>query len=242
MRTLRYCAVVFVVLGLAACNKARTDTVESYFGPRMPRPERVLVSYFAVSASQVQLDQGASARFERAVGGQTLSEWQAEVARATQAALAQRMVDRLRAYGLPAEIAPASAVPGSKLLVQGRIETVNQGNRTRRTVIGLGAGKSTVTADAQLYYAVDDARPRFLTAFEGEADSGRTPGAAETMGVGGAAERRSASAALTGATHAGSETSRATDTAEADKLAEGLASQIGRFAVSQGWLPASAVQ
>ncbi|HET6609659.1 MAG TPA: DUF4410 domain-containing protein [Rhodopila sp.] len=241
MQGLRYCAVVFAVLGLAACNRARTDTVESYVGPTMPRPERVLVSYFGVSGSQVQLDQGASARFERAVGSQTQNELQSEAAQAVQVALAQHMVDRLRAYGLPAEIAPAYAVPGVKLLVQGRIEAINQGNRTRRTVIGFGAGKSTVTADAQLYYAVDNARPRFLTAFQGEADSGRTPGAAETLGAGAAAERLSTSAAMTGAAHAGSETRRATDTAEADRLAEGLAGQVGRFAVSQGWIPASAV-
>jgi hypothetical protein len=128
------------------------------------------------------------------------------------------------------------------LLVQGQIVAIDQGNRTRRVLIGLGAGKSTVSADAQLYYAVGDAAPRFVSAFEGQADSGRAPGAAETMGAGAVAQRAGTSAVLTGATHAGAETRRTTDTAEADKLADGLAKQIGQFAVAQGWIAPTALR
>jgi hypothetical protein len=202
----------------------------------------VLVSYFSVTADQVQLDQGVSARIVRAVDDAPLNSQQYQAAQEAQAALAQRMVDRLRDYGLPAQIAPPYPVPGSKLLVQGQIVAINQGNRTRRTLIGFGAGKSTVRADTQLYYAAGDDQPRFVTGFEGEADSGHTPGAAETMGAGAAAQRVGTSAVLTGATHAGAETRRTTDTAEADGLAEGLARQVGHFAVSQGWIPATMVK
>jgi Domain of unknown function (DUF4410) len=234
---------VTTLLVLAGCSQAHVQTEQSYLGPQMPRPDRVVVAWFSVSPEQVRLDQGVSARLIRTVDDQPLDTQQMAAAQATQAALAEHLVDRLRQYGLPAELAMTTpAGPGTSLLVQGQIVGIDQGNRTRRVLIGLGAGKSTVTADAQLYYASGVAPPRFVSAFEGEADSGRAPGAAETMGAGAAAERVGTSAVLTGATHAGAETRRTTDTAEAGKLAAGLAKQIGQFAVAQGWIAQTALK
>ena len=104
----------------------------------------------------------------------------------------------------------------------------------------MGAGRSAVSADAKLYCVAGGAQPRFLTAYEGEADSGRMPGAAETMGAGAAAQRIATSAALTAGTHAGREVRRASNSAEASTLAKTLAKRIGQFAVSQGWIAADA--
>jgi hypothetical protein len=148
----------------------------------------------------------------------------------------------LRGYGLPAELAGAYQGPGTALLVRGQIVGIDQGNRTRRVLIGLGAGRSSVTADTQLYYLfAPQAPPRFLTAYEGEANSGRMPGAVGTIGAGAAAQRLETSAALTGGAHAYGESRKATDTAEADSLANVVAYQIGQFAVRQGWVSSSAV-
>jgi hypothetical protein len=143
---------------------------------------------------------------------------------------------------LPAEIATNSVAGANDLLVQGQIVNIDQGNRTRRILIGLGAGKSSIGADAQIYRLTQTAPPRFMMAFEGKADSGRMPGAAETMGAGAAAQRLGTSAALTGATHAGAETRRATDTAEAGELANEIASRVAQLAVAQGWLPQTALK
>jgi hypothetical protein len=242
MSGFRITAGALIALALGGCNKAHVQTVESYSGPTVARPDHVLVSYFAVSPDQVQLDQGIGARIMRTVGDKPLSTQESQAAQATQAALAEQLVSRLKRYGLPAEIAARQPVEGNSLLVQGQIVGIDQGNRTRRVLIGLGAGKSTVSADAQLYYASGMAAPRFLSAFKGEADSGRMPGAAETMGAGAVAQRVGTSAALTGATHAAAETRNTGDTAEAGRLADGLAGQIGQFAVSQGWIPQTALK
>ena len=149
---------------------------------------------------------------------------------------------RLKKYGLPAELARSETEIGNNMLVQGQIVSIDQGNRTRRTLVGLGAGKSSVTADTQVYYSTAAGPPRFMMAFEGEADSGRMPGAAETMGAGAVAQRAATSAVLTGAAHAGTETRHATDMAEADKLADAIALRVGQFAVSQGWISKDAVK
>ena len=187
---------------------------------------------------------GIAARLARDAGDTPVSAEKLRIAQATQATLAEKLTDRLRAYGLPAVLATTDPIAGSSLLVEGQIVSIDQGNRARRVLIGLGAGKSSVAADAQIYYASGTGATRFLSAFEGQADSGRMPGAAETMGAGAAVGvgTVATSAAVSGTLHGGAELRRTSDTAEAGRLADGLARQIGQFAVSQGWIPPEALR
>jgi hypothetical protein len=231
-----------LMAGLASCNHASVQTTESYLGPRIPRPDHVYVSYFSIAPDEVRLDSGVGARISRATSDQPLGAQELTAARETQAALAESIVARLRKYGLPAEIANDPPRGSNDVLVQGQIVSIDQGNRARRILIGLGAGKSTVSADAQLYHLTRMAPPRFMMAFEGKADSGRMPGAAETMGAGAAAQRIGTSAALTGATHAGAEAYRTGDAAEAGSLADEIALRVGQLAVEQAWIAQYALQ
>jgi hypothetical protein len=242
MRKMRAMIAAVAVLALAACNKAQVQTEEAYMGPPRPRPDRILVSTFAISPEQVRLDQGIGARIVRTAQDQPPSAAEMQVVRKTQQALANRLVADLRKYGLPAEHATTAEPPGTSVLVAGQIVAIDQGNRTRRVLIGLGAGKSTISADMQLYYQSPGQQPRFMTAYQGKADSGRMPGAAETMGVGAAAGSLGRTAAVSGAMHAGSESRGASDSGEANRLADGLAKQIGEFAVSMGWILPAALQ
>jgi hypothetical protein len=199
----------------------------------------VVVTDFTLKPEQVKLDSGIGPNFLAAASGQPAAARETQAARATQAALAETLTARLASYGLPVERLPAEATPPpNTLLVQGQIGAVNEGNRTRRTLVGLGAGKSSIAANAQLYYIADPSQPRFLQSLAGTADSGHKPGAAETMGAGAATGRLATSSAMTAATHTGPRTD---DEANADQLAEAFARQIGAYAVSQGWIPASAV-
>jgi hypothetical protein len=235
--------VILLAFATAACASAHIKTTQSAFIGPVPAPAQVVVTDFAITPDQVKLDRGVSAAFLRAANGQPASALQVQAAQATQAALTGTLAARLASYGLPVEHLPADAVPSpGTLLVQGQIASIDEGNRTRRTLIGLGAGKSSVMADAQLYYVADPARPQFLRSFSGTADSGHMPGAAETLGAGAAADRLATSGALTAATHGVGEARRTTDEANADTLAQALARQIGTYAASQGWIPASAVR
>jgi hypothetical protein len=237
MRATRMLQSLSVAVTLGACSQAHVQTSQSYFGAPVPRPNHIVVSYYSISPGEVKLDQGVGARLMRVSEDQPTGALELKAAQDTQAALAEGIVERLKKYGLPAEL-PAGEVGEGTMLVQGQIVGINQGNRTRRVLIGLGAGKSSVSADTQIYYATDrGAAPRFMMSFEGQADSGHLPGAVETLGAGAAAQSVGRSAVLTGATHAGAETRRSTDTAEADKLADGIALRVAQFAVDQGWIP-----
>jgi hypothetical protein len=237
-------ALAFVSAGLTGCNKAGVQTTEAYAGGRVPRPDRVLVEGFAITPNDVRLDQGVAARVQRTTSDVPLTTDQMEVARKAQSDLAESMIQQLQKYGLPAERSWSDQAPpvGNTLLVQGQIVSIDQGNRTRRTLIGLGAGESAVTADMQLFSVDGREIPRFLTAYSGTDDSGRAPGMAETMGIGGAAGHLLASTAIGSALHIGTESRRANSTSEIDKLAQGLSAKIASFAVSQGWIPPNAVR
>jgi hypothetical protein len=229
-----------MLLTTLACTHAEVQTRATYGGPLLPAPNRIAVSYFAVSSNQVRLDQGLGPRLMRGAGGSSSEEQQTQAAEDAQAALTQQLVARLRSYGLPAE--PGSAVPGADntLIIDGQILGIDEGNRTRRVVLGFGAGQSKLSANAQLYYVTPEGA-RFLTAFDGEANSGHAPGAAGTMGAGAVGERLASSAAISGTMHAGIESRKTSAEAEADELADALAKRVGLFAAAQGWIPETAV-
>jgi hypothetical protein len=75
---------VAVLAVLAACSHARVQNTEAYLGPQMPRPDRVLVSYFSISPEQVRLDQGVNARIMRITSDQPLDAQELQAAKDTQ--------------------------------------------------------------------------------------------------------------------------------------------------------------
>ena len=240
---MRHRVALFAVLALAGCSAGHVTTTQNAPTGALPAPAQVVVTDFAITPDEVKLDRGVSPSLLRAYNGQPATEAQVQAAQATQAALSETLVAALRADGLPAErMAPGAPMAPGTLLVQGQILGVDEGNRTRRLLIGLGAGKSHVDAESQLYYVADPARPQFLRAFTGSADSGRMPGAAETLGAGAAAQTVGPSALATAGTHTAAETQRTGNEANADALARALAHQIGTYAAAQGWIAASAVK
>ncbi len=244
MKRMRLALATLTLAVVAACSPARVQTTEGYAGPPLPRPDRVIVYDFAIAPEQVRLDQGVGARLKRAVGNQPISAQEVQAAGETQAALTDALITELTSYGLPAVRASAGETPsaGTSLLVQGQIVGIDEGNRARRVVIGLGAGKSSVSADAQLYYVAYPAPPQFISAFQGNSNSGRAPGVAGTMGLGAVGGRLATSAAVGGAMHGRSEMRRTGDSANATRLADALGKQIGRFAVAQDWIASNAVK
>jgi hypothetical protein len=234
----------FVVLLIVACARSNVQTVADYSGPRLPYPNRVLVYNFAVTPNEVTLDQGVSARLQQQTSDVPLSQQKLSTARQADEILTNAIVQQLRAYGLPAERAYETRPPrsGDVALVQGQIVSIDEGNRTRRTLVGLGAGQSRFGVDSQVYYSAGGAPPRFIEAFDADADSGRAPGMAETMGIGGAAGRLGGAAAMGGGLHVLSEKRNAGYADEAERVGKALAKRIAASFARQGWLDPHAIQ
>lgn len=240
--TLRIVAASALVLALAACGPSKVEPLDTYHGAALPRPDLVIVSDFVTAPDAVTLDRGLGARLRSAISGSSAAARESGDERKVTAAIAKTLVDEIHKLGLPVLQSNEVAATGTnKLVVAGQILTINEGNRTRRTLIGLGAGRSTVAARADVYYAVGRAEPSLVESFRADAESGRRPGAAETMGVGAAAGTVAESAAVTVGTNVvpalGGDVS-----ADGERMAKAIAKQMAKFFVAQGWIPASAAR
>jgi len=225
------------VLALAACAPTQVQSTYQRQGP-LPRPNQVLVYDFAVTPQDVQLDRGLSAELIQMAQGSPRSEQEIQLGRKAARALSDELVKKINAMGLPARHAVGAPMQwGNSLLVEGQFLSINAGNRTERTVIGLGAGASSVQTLVQIYAAGGPQLVR-VEEFETTARSGYKPGAAETMGMGAAAGTLAVSAAVTAAGTVASEALGANVEADAQRTASDVAEKLQSYFAQQGWIGA----
>jgi hypothetical protein len=153
----------------------------------MPRPDQVIVFPFAVNPAQVTENQGILQRVVDNMGSTTTSERDQEIGQDAASALADEMVKKINALGLPAQrLQRGMQPPPNSLIIDGHFVDINEGNRLQRTVIGLGLGQSTMDTEVQVY-GPSSSGYRQLLEFKTHADSGEMPGAAITGPAGAAA-------------------------------------------------------
>lgn len=219
---------------LVGCTNIRTT--QQYEGGPLPRPGRVWVSDFAVTPDEVELDRGLSARVYEAAKGTPRSEQEIEIGQKVASGLSDELVKKIRKLGMMAEHASELTEPApNDVMIEGQFVSIDEGNRTERTVIGLGLGRTEVEAEVQVLQ-----NGRTVEQFETDAKSSRKPGMAETMGVGAAAGNLAVAAVASTAVAVGSEAFSANVEADASRTAGKLAGQLSVFFVRQGWIPAEA--
>lgn len=239
-------ACVAMVCGsalLTGCASGRIDNASAASTPVQVRPDNIYVYTFDASAEQVKLDGGMMQKVKTQLEGSSAAQKQAADAAAVREQVADEIVHQLQSMGLRAirSDIPAPA-DQNVLLVQGNFDTIDSGNRRRRMLIGLGAGKSEVSGSVQILYKPAGGVPRLVQTFNASADSGKAPGMVATAGVGAAAGSIATSAAVGGGLHAVSETQRTGVSADAKRLADAVARQIGQIGVSGGWLSTAHTQ
>jgi hypothetical protein len=230
---------VGAALALAAGLGCASTTVTggSQYQGYLPRPQRILIFPFATSPEDVQLDWSPTAAGAWKLQGLSASAERQKVGRAVAEALARKLVTKVQALGLPAELAtgPVPAPTGPTLAISGQFLAIDEGNRAERVVIGLGAGRSEVRTAVQVAELLPEGR-RLVDQFEIDAKSGRKPGAAETMGVGAAAGHVAVSAAVTAAGTVASEALGDDVEADAERTAAKVATALQGFFERQGWV------
>src|SRR5215472_17848891 len=177
-------AFSFGLLALGACAPTTVESQQDYSGTAaLPRPYRVIVYDFAVSPDEVTLDQGLPEKLVRSFQSASTTEQERLVGQQVAQAIAQTMVEEIINGGLSAELAQGSPpFPDNVILIKGQILSIDAGNRTTRTLVGLGVGRTHVEADAQvLYLARGETTPRLLESMEAAAKSDRLPGVVETL-------------------------------------------------------------
>jgi Domain of unknown function (DUF4410) len=220
---------------LAACTSAQSQMETAQM---LPRPQVVVVDTFAVSPDEVKLDEGLSTEIEQAVRerrGTSRSQQEVQAGRQVADAIADKLVAEIRDMGLRAERGSALP-PGTQnaLLIKGQLVSIDEGNRTERVIVGLGAGRSDVRSQVQVYEVTPQGR-RLVDTIEVDAKSGLTPGMAETMGVGGLTGHLVMATLVGGGVHVVSEARGADVVADADRAAKGIAKQLSALFAQEGW-------
>lgn len=226
----------FAIALLSGCAPTNVTPVQPYQGAQMPRPEVVVVTDFVASPDTVKVDTGIGARLRNRLSGTSQAAQQTADDRKVTAKISQILVAEINKRGLAAMYGndPSLWRGSGRVIVGGEILSIDEGNRTRRNVIGLGAGKSEIQARADVYYSTGAGEPRFLQSFAADAQSSRKPGAAETMGVGAATGRAAESAAVgvgTGVAMSGDVEG------DSERMAKAMAEQLVAFFAQQGWIP-----
>jgi hypothetical protein len=221
----------------------KVEIVAKYQGEALPKPEKALIYGFTVPSSVVSVDESPAARLRRRrpVEGADAGSPEA-VAQQVQASFSKALLHELQQASVPAEAAQGadSPEPPNTLLVRGEFTAINEGNKTKRVLIGFGKGASDVQAHVTVSLAAEQ-QPVVLLEFNVKSKSGKKPGAAATVGAGAATlGTASAGSAAAGVAAGGVMDRAATVEADASRMAKGVAKQIAELMSSQPWAaPAS---
>ncbi len=234
-------ALLLLVSGGLGCatTEVKDQTTTSYMTP-IPPPGRILVRSFATSPEDIQLDYSPTVVAAWKLEGRSASTERRDVDRAVSGAVADHLVEKIHAMGLPAEhvSGPIEVNPSTTtILIEGQFIAIDEGSRAERVVIGLGAGRSDVRTEVQVMELLPYGH-RPLDQFEIVAKSGRKPGAAETLAVGAGAGTLVTAGVVTAATAVSSEAFGADVDADARRTADKIASVLKTYFQRQGWIAA----
>lgn len=228
-----------LALGLIGCAGAKVgQEVQSSMPTSNAPPSQVVVYPFAVSADDVKLNSSIVQRAYRSMSDDTASEQQ-QLAHETAQNVCLQIVTKLSQKGFPAVCQNRGVPPGTGniMVVEGEFTDINEGNRLRRLVIGLGAGASSLDTDVYLYQPNGDNGLSQLLTFNTHAESGKMPGAGIT-GPAGAAAGGAAAFATLGANVAmgGAKTVTSSTNYLGDKTADQIVDQLMKYFQQQGWV------
>jgi hypothetical protein len=259
-------------------GNTKTEILARYQGEPLPKPEKFLVLDFKVPADVVSVDKSMAARMHRrhghregdeaAEGATGADAGPEELARQVQESFSNALVRELQQAWLPAEAAPgtgsaAAPAPPHALLVRGEFTRIDEGNKTKRILIGFGKGASDVRAHVTVAMATERLpEPIVLVEFNMQSKSGKKPGAVPTMGAGAASMGAAtaaggAAAGAAGAIASGGAAAKtgeaaasvtgggvldraASVQADASRMARDVAKQIVELLKSQQWASAPA--
>jgi hypothetical protein len=230
-------AIALLGLALASACTSTESQIETG-GQMLPRPTVVVVDAFAISPTEVTLNEGLTGEVKSVVSGRSTprSQQELQVGHQVADAIADNLVTEIRDMGLPAQ--RGRGLPSgvrNAVLIAGQLVSIDEGNQAERVAIGFGAGRSDVRAQVQVLELTPDST-KLIDTIEVDAKSGLTPGMAETMGAGALTGHLLVSALVSGGVQVATQTLSDTVVADADRAAKGIAKQLSSLFTQQGWI------
>jgi hypothetical protein len=125
-------------------------------GTLVANPRPVMVYDFAFDVAQLHTEQGVMANREgpakRVLGGLRGDETPAQKAARLAALLSETIAKELTGLKIPASRAePHAPFPAEGFVVGGQFVQVDEGNRLKRAIVGLGAGATEAMVQVEVY-------------------------------------------------------------------------------------------
>jgi len=168
-------AALSLVVALAGCASTTVSDRETYRGGKIARPKRILVHDFAATPSDLPTWSEARGRYPEPSEPRTAEEITA--GRELGALVSTKLVERIREMGIPAARTAAASAPrrGDVVLV-GYFESIDEGSRLKRVVIGFGSGTSELKTQVEGYLKTDLGMRKLGTGAVESGGAGKTPG------------------------------------------------------------------
>jgi len=228
--------IIYVLLG--ACAQTTVRRVAQIDDRQLPRPTRIMVDNFAISAKDVTEYQGI---MRQQPSNPNPLERQRAIADKATATLTDHLAYRLRQLGFTVEAAEhGKAVGEHELLIDGQFNRVDEGNPLRRWFVGFGAGAAQMNTRVRAFYGSNG---RKVLEFITQAESGKMPGVVATAPAGAAT---SVTIGIGIAASSAVAKGVQEDLTSAELMALASAEQAVRFLseffARQGWIDASQVR
>jgi Domain of unknown function (DUF4410) len=219
-------------VGNILTGEAKVEIIKRYSGSELlPKPEMVVIRDLAVPAEAITTDESLAAQLHRKRmlrRGSDEDSTPEILTQQVQASFAEALAGELKKVNVQSQRAYSGdgASTGSSLIIDGEFIAVNEGDKSKRIMIGFGRGASDIQAHV-IVSALRKGQRTVVLEFNLKSDSGKKPGAAATMGVGSLA---------VGAVAGGVGDKKGTVQADASRMGTAVAKQIEGFMISQEWI------
>ncbi|MFZ2169092.1 MAG: DUF4410 domain-containing protein [Methylococcaceae bacterium] len=236
---LRLSGTGLIFLLITGCAKTNVQETYEVANTGMPTPNPVLIYNFAVNPEDVQQNSSIFAKIERNIENNNQTAEEIQLGREVADAMATELTQKIAALGLnPVRADQSLRVTPGAILITGYFVDIDEGNRLRRNVIGLGMGQSRLDSKVRVL-APSPSGYKELIAFDAHADSGDMPGAAVLGPAGAAAGAGTAAVIATNVAVGGVKSYKSASDEQAKKMADKIAAQLATYFAQQGWIDPS---
>jgi Domain of unknown function (DUF4410) len=223
---------VIALLLLAGCAKTTVTQEQSYEGPRLAKPARIIVYDFAASAAD--LPAGYNIAVTAPPATQTSDD--VSLGRKLGAEIAKELVSELQGMGLPAVQAGGQPPPQvNDITIVGYFVSVDPGNIAKRFAIGFGSGAAELQTVVEGYQMTGQGLRR-LGSGEITSEGPKAPGEALPLALAAASGNPIGLIVSSAAKIGGQVSGFSTVEGSAKRTAKEIAEKLKVAAQRQGWI------
>jgi len=225
---------LFAMVVAAGCASTKITSRDELVTGKLPRPAHIWVYDFVATPADVPTDSALAGQYSEHSTPQTAE--QIATGRKVGAEIAAKLVEEIRAMGLPAERAVTGTKPQiNDIVIRGYLLSIDEGSAEKRVAIGFGSGASDLKVAAEGFQMTAQGLRKLGGGTE-DAGGSKTPG----MALGAVtllATHNPVGLIVSGGMKIyGEESGKSTIEGRADQAAKEIADVLKQRFQQQGWI------